>query len=203
MASGMTESPKRALIIGNGPSRKGIDLRPFMQAMPSFGCNMIIEDVFPTYVVAIDEPIIKRLWYSSFPFHRILTPPEIERWEPAQLHPGKQNRPRSNAGINAMLEAVKRGYKDLYLIGLDFMINDTAMQLGNVYAGKPGYETTITHDEALGRVNYFKYVATNNVDIRYTFVFPTDIMEKKNFFEVPENVNFISYTDFMGIVNSG
>ena len=44
-----------------------------------------------------------------------------QQYEPAECNPA---RPRSNAGMNAMLEAIKKGFTTLYMFGFDFILDD-------------------------------------------------------------------------------
>ena len=91
-----------AFIIGNGVSRKPIDLHQLKGEGTIFGCNALYRD-FPDYdyLVSIDDLIIDEV-SSQANDERLIIPPEEERWE--LNGSGK----RSNAGMNAMLEAIRR-----------------------------------------------------------------------------------------------
>lgn len=182
-----------AAVIGNGTSRKTIKLDKL--EMPTFGCNRIVDEFHPTYVVAIDEPMIQYLWKSSYPNHRVLTPPQAERWEPAQLHP-QGARIRSNAGMNACLEAMKRGFYKLYCFGFDFLIMSDDAKAGNVFDGQEGYANRATPAEAARRLNYFKFIANYNKDVVFFPVFPDETFQIGiHSLNVP-NIIPIRYSDF-------
>ena len=132
---------KTAYIIGNGVSRSSFDLMNLKGKGKVFGCNALYRDyaeqdyVLPDYLVAIDNPIIAEIEKSDFPKERFLNPPEDEKWEPVELHwkrsvaPGwSPARPRSNAGMNAIQEAIKKGYTTIFIFGFDFLAtsSDTA-----------------------------------------------------------------------------
>ena len=125
---------KTAYIIGNGVSRSSFDLMNLKGKGKVFGCNALYLDyaeqdyVLPDYLVAIDNPIIAEIEKSDFPKERFLNPPEDEKWEPVELHwkrsvaPGwSPARPRSNAGMNAIQEAIKKGYTTIFIFGFDFL----------------------------------------------------------------------------------
>lgn len=166
-----TLTVRPAAIVGNGLSRKSIDLKEIK--IPTFGCNRIVDEFHPTYVVAIDDPMIQYLRTTSYPQHRILTPPHAERWEPSALHPPGA-KIRSNAGMNACMEAMKRGYYKLYCLGFDFLIMNDEAKAGNVFEGQPGYENRATPSEASRRIHYFNFIAKNNADVVFFTVFPEE-----------------------------
>ena len=55
----------KAWIIGNGPSRKGIDLNDLDGA--TFGCNALYRDITPTYLLSGDAGVIKEICESQYP----------------------------------------------------------------------------------------------------------------------------------------
>jgi hypothetical protein len=83
-------------------------------------------------------------------------------------------RRRSNAGMNAMLEAIKMGYKDLYCIGMDFMVEEYCES--NVYDGSNAYgpETRARAIDTKHRVNYFEWFANRFNNTTFTFMFPRE-----------------------------
>lgn len=170
---------KTAIIIGNGASRKEYDLRKFKASNPEitfYGCNALYRDFAPDYdlpdfLVAIDDGMIREIQASDFPQDRVIIPPENERWEPAECNP---RRPRSNAGMNAMIEAIRAGNKILICIGFDFLITDPALSVTNIYDGSPNYgpETRCAYQDNLGRANFLNWTALQNPDVTFIFGYP-------------------------------
>jgi len=180
----------RAVLIGNGPSRKGFNLDLLKTPKTVvFGCNKIVDDFHPNYVVAIDEPVIEYLRKTSFPQHRIITPPEDERWEPMSLHP--QQRIRSNVGVNCIYEAAKRNIKEVYLLGYDFLIKGNA-KTANVYAGQPLYENTLTEEEGQRRLEFFRFVVKLMPETNFVAVFPS----LDNVEPAMDNLSFQTFDQF-------
>ena len=161
----------KAFIIGNGPSRKDFDLN-ILNDQVTFGCNALYRDYNCTWLVAIDDKIMEEIKQSSYPQQQCIFPPENERWEPANFIPDR--RARSNAGMNACIEAIRMGYKELYLLGFDFMIADPAYAVGNLYDGTNAYglETRAIYGDTLNRVKYFEWFANNHLDITFYIVLP-------------------------------
>ena len=168
---------KTAFIIGNGTSRKGFDLTRLKPYGTVFGCNALYRDFpdysLPDFLVSIDDGIITEIEHSDFPSKRFIVPPIDERWEPSECNIG---RPRSNAGMNAMREAIKMGYDQLICLGFDFLIQDDKQLLSNMYDGTQNYgpETRANAADNPGRVNYLQWLVAKNPEVDFIFIFPDD-----------------------------
>lgn len=162
----------KAYIIGNGLSREGFDLESLRGKGTIFGCNALYRDFTPDYLVAIDDKIIGEINYAldvgdcKVPRLRFIVPSWNECFEETT---GR----RSNAGMNAMKEAIKMGHKQLYCFGFDFLM-DSDVSVKNVYDGTDCYgpETRANREDNVNRVAYMEYVALNNRDVTFTFLFP-------------------------------
>jgi hypothetical protein len=164
-----------AFIIGNGTSRKDFDLTRLKPYGTVFGCNALYRDYpdfsIPDFLVSIDDGIITEIESSDFPSKRFIVPPMDERWEPAECNIG---RPRSNAGVNAMREAIKMGHNQLICLGFDFLIADAAQSVSNVYDGTNNYgmEVRANANDNPGRINYVAWLTRSNPDVDFIFIFP-------------------------------
>lgn len=175
---------KTAFIIGNGETRRGFDLTRLKPYGTIFGCNALYRDyypefVVPDYLVAIDNGIIGEIeQQQDFPSARVIIPPEDERWEPAECN---RARPRSNAGMNAMREAIKMGYDQLICLGFDFLVQDEEYNTSNMYDGTRNYgpETRANANDNPGRYNYLNWLVAKNPDVIFIFIFPEDLTNGK------------------------
>jgi hypothetical protein len=164
-----------AFIIGNGTSRKGFDLTKLKPYGTIYGCNALYRDFpdhsIPDFLVAIDDGIITEIEASDFPSKRFIAPPIDERWEPAECNIG---RPRSNAGMNAMREAIKAGYDQLICLGFDFLMTGDNQFLSNVYDGTSNYgpDTRASAGDNPGRVNYLQWLVRKYPEIDFIFIYP-------------------------------
>lgn len=189
----MTE---RAFVIGNGKSRRHFQLKRLKGKGTVYGCNALYRDTFvknnwdlPDYLVAIDDKIITEIESSNFPSQRFIVPPAEEQFEPVDYHlelsgidkrglminnPGLMEQiqtPRSNAGMNAMKEAIKKGARQVYLLGFDFILA-TEDSTTNVYEGTNAYgpETAAGHADSVNRTKYMNWFASKNHDVAFIFV---------------------------------
>ena len=167
-----------AFIIGNGTSRLEFDITLLKNAGTMFGCNALYRDYYPKhdlpdYLVAIDPGIITEIECSTFPASRFIVPPTNEQWEPAAANP---NRPRSNAGTNAALEAMKMGHKQLIFIGFDFLQQDIKQSVSNMYDGTDNYgmDTRARPADNLGRISYMQWIGKQNPDVSFIFAYPNN-----------------------------
>ena len=137
-----------AFIIGNGKSREQLDLQRLIGQGCTFGCNALYRDfkpdyILPDYLVAIDPLLIEEIKNSDFPKDRFIEPPFAEQFEPAECNPA---RPRSNAGMNAMLEAIKMGFSTLYMFGFDFILDDPTFSVQNLYDSVREQPSSLTNN---------------------------------------------------------
>lgn len=174
-----------AIIVGNGTSRKVMDLAAMVRTMGDdrpriYGCNALYREyesagyIVPDYLVAIDDGIITEIESSSFPAKRVVVPPDDERWEPQELHMTSGLAPRGNAGVAAMLAAIRAGAKTLLCIGFDSFLQDAKQSVSNLYDGTANYgpETRANVADNFGRVRYMAWVARTNPDVDFVFVYP-------------------------------
>ena len=211
----MMKTKDLAYIIGNGESRKSFDLMILNGKGTVFGCNALYRDfkynqyVLPHYLVAIDDAMITEIESSDFPSKRVLVPPEDEKWEPVRLHWGNSAsknwnpaRPRSNAGMNAILEAIKMGYKSLYIFGFDFLVVDENTALSNVYNGTDcyGLDTRANLQDTRNRLNYLGWIIEENQDVSFTFCYPREVINTGIYTPQASNVRV---QDFKSLLTNG
>lgn len=172
-----------ALVVGNGTSRKYVDLRMLVSSLGDerpviYGCNAIYREFhpiydLPDYVVTIDDGAIAEIESSDFPSSRVIIPTEDERWEPEEMH-GDGLRPRSNAGMCAMVEAIRRGAKTLLCIGFDSFLQDAEQSVSNLFDGTNNYgpETRASVYDNPNRVRFMAWFARKNHQVDFIFVYP-------------------------------
>lgn len=166
-----SKTSTRAFIIGNGKSRDGFDLESLRPYGTIYGCNALYRDFKPDYLVAIDKPIIDEITKSDFPKKRFIIPPEEEQFEHPSFNPF--SRFRSNAGMNAMIEAIKHGKRELICLGFDFIIN-TNLGVSNMYDGTNAYgpETRTSIADNVRRVKYLDWFARQNNKVQFRMMLP-------------------------------
>lgn len=161
----------RAFIIGNGKSRNEFDLEQLRPHGEIYGCNALYRDFEPDWLVAIDDAITEEIKASNFPKNKFIHPVYEEQFEHPEFNPF--TRLRSNAGMNAMIEAIKRGKRELICLGFDFIINDN-LSVSNMYDGTNAYgpETRTAIQDNIRRVKYLDWFATKNNVCKIRMILP-------------------------------
>jgi hypothetical protein len=168
---------KTAFVIGNGKSRENVQLENLRNYGTVFGCNALYRDWYPDYLVAIDPGMIGEIENSDFPKERFIVPPLDEQYEPPEIYslPANASTPRSNAGMNAMSEAVKMGFEQLVMIGFDFIVASEDVSMSNVYADTVNYgpETKTSFHDAARRMHYLNWFIDQHENVDFYFTYPT------------------------------
>lgn len=161
-----------AFVIGNGPSRKAVDLYDLHYTSGvTYGCNAIYRECQTIdVIVAIDDGMIKELEAADLGATELVIPPEDERWEHPEFN---VNRRRSNAGINAMREAIAQGADIVYCLGFDFLLGGKA-SVDNVFKGTKNYgeETAANVSDNPHRARYLEWFVKRNPDTQFVMVLP-------------------------------
>lgn len=165
-----------AFIIGNGKSRENFDLEQLRPHGHIYGCNALYRNFAPDYLIAIDDPIAEEIKEAihneDFPDQtKFIHPVMEEQFEDPQYNPFSRN--RSNAGMNAMIEAIRHGKTLLICLGLDFILNDK-LTTGNMYDGTNAYgpETRTNFGDSIKRVRYFEWFARKHPSIDFKLILP-------------------------------
>ena len=58
---------KRVFVICNGESRKGLDLEELRQYGKIYGCNALYRDFTPDALIAVDDRMVHRIYWSGYP----------------------------------------------------------------------------------------------------------------------------------------
>ena len=123
-----------AFIIGNGPSRESVDLSQLRKYGKIFGCNALYRTFTPDYLVLVD----KGMSYEVFA-NKVHERCEVWATETiGQMQPFKSSKHiRSSSGASALHIAAHKGYKNIYLLGMDFWVCPV---YHNLYSGTPNYK---------------------------------------------------------------
>lgn len=187
-----------AFVIANGTSRLGFDLRQLKDMGTIYGCNALYREYasayeIPDILVAIDDGMIDEILNSDFPKSRFIAPLPQDRWEPKECNP---NQPRSNAGMNAMIEAIKMGATTIIGLGFDFMLIDRDQSISNIYDGSNNYgmTTRAQYNDNFGRARYLNWLAEKNPNIDFMLCYKTDAAMQR---VTAGNISTITYDQLM------
>jgi len=198
----------RAVVLGNGPSRTELypngNLFQLLDshkggllaagAVQTYGCNAIVRDYMPDFVVANDEMaqeiVEKGLWFNNIIYGTNAM---------VLSYPGKfynvPQAPNWDMGATAAYLACFDGHTTVYLMGFDLHSGHTTRQF-NVYSGTRGYPDV----ESLTTEVYFENTMLQvmklypNVD--FVRVSPTKDYYMPDSWKYQLNLRQIDFRDF-------
>ena len=124
-----------AFVLGNGISRKEIDLHSIKERGKIYGCNSLYKEFTPDVLVATDKLIAEKIQHTRYALtNRFYTRrPIIGLGAQTVLHH------TFSSGPNAVAIAIADKCPTIYLIGFD-MGPDDKNEFNNVYAGTEFYK---------------------------------------------------------------
>lgn len=143
----------RALVVGNGESRKYIDLTKLQTAYTLIGCNALHRDYKVDHLICCDRRMadeavknsntvstqiyVRDSWYHYF--RKILKNKNINKLPtvPNQSQQKKDNPDHWGSGCYAILLAAHLGFNQIDLIGFD--LYPTNQKVNNIYKGSQNY----------------------------------------------------------------
>ena len=126
------------MVIGNGESRKNIDLEQFRNSHIFIGCNAIYRDYDVDHIVACDRfmayEIQKRIKNKNTVIYT------REPWDNLQPLPKGGDLITWGSGTYAIQLATELGFRNIVLIGFDLYSQDNVVN--NIYKGTENYAAT-------------------------------------------------------------
>lgn len=169
---------KCAIIVGNGLSRTAVDLNQMkmIYGAPIFGCNALYRTNDVDFLIAFDQKIVSEIKGSTFDLKKLIIPSYNDQYESVECNP---LRPRNNAGMVAMNEAIKRGYEHLICFGMDFALEDERLNVSNVFENTNAYgqETRASYRDTMNRCQYMEWFAKKNSSTIFWFMFPESYLK--------------------------
>ena len=180
-----------AIVICNGPSRKEFDLNLLKGKGEIFGCNVVYREFDGIdYHVLIDHGVFEELTQAGIDNKKIIPATGEDQYEPAHQPGGRY---KNNAGVFAMEQAVKRGHKLVYVLGMDCIVAEGDF-LGNVYLNTKNFPDKVSFDDQRRRLFYVDWFCQQYPAVKFVFVFP-DSIKKYNRIEA-KNVAGLTFNKF-------
>ena len=189
-----------AFVLGNGTSRKEVDLQKLADLAPVYGCNALYREFEPTALVATDKPIAERIQHSGYAqTHRFHTRKPIEGL-------GARDVPKPYHGFSsgplAVSIAALDGHHVIYLLGFD-MGPSTLGKFNNVYADTEFYKKSADVPTYTG--NWIRQIETICRDFsktQFVRVKGATTAEIKDLLGI-KNLGHMPMPDFLNRLNNG
>jgi hypothetical protein len=143
----------QAVVVGNGESRKNVDLESYQSTHTLIGCNALHRDISVDHLVCCDRRMVneaianpnisdtliyvRESWYHFF--RKVLKNKRIQHLPPVpQTGNSKRDHPDHwGSGCYAILLAAHLGFEEITLVGFD--LYPTRDRVNNVYKDTPNY----------------------------------------------------------------
>jgi hypothetical protein len=166
---------KVAFIVGNGISRREVNLDDLVGKAKIYGCNALYRDFKEwDYLVTLDDGMTRELQMVDLPKNgRVIIPRDDECFEPVEYSPYRR---RNNAGMLALKTAIDNGAEICYCIGMDFVLKGD-IATDNVYKNTENYgpETHANQDDNYHRIQYLTWFARQYPNVKFVFVVPDTV----------------------------
>lgn len=144
-----------AFVIGNGTSRRSLNLESLRGKGTIYGCNALYRDFHPDVLVVLDEIMAYEIARVGYAKENTVYTRWWESFETTQKNlDGIEFKPEFeesiSSGSSAMQLAIDDGHKDIYAIGHD-CIRLPSGKINNVYAGTFNYKDTRTQQGDLSK----------------------------------------------------
>ena len=139
---------RTAFIIGNGISRKSINLNKLKQYGATFGCNALYRDFLPDTLIVINKEMLKEVEEAKISKQVKILTKDCDK------------RVKLCSGASAAYVALEEGFDRLYLLGMDLWVDN---RNHNIYMDTLNYATS---EYAKGEEQYGKQQAWWNTVIK-------------------------------------
>lgn len=129
-----------AFVLGNGTSRKGIDIDYLQSLGKVYACNAVYRQHEPDYLVAVDVKMILEITKSGYQnTHEVWTNPNKSFAKIQNLNYFRPSKGWSS-GPTALWLASQHRYKKVYILGFDYKGIDDGQKFNNIYADTMNYK---------------------------------------------------------------
>ena len=185
---------KIAFVLGNGTSRKSIDLNQLKNKGTIYGCNALYREFEPDYLVAVDTKMILEINKAGYQHsHNVWTNPNrsfngmngFNFFNPSKGW---------SSGPTALWLASTHDVQDIFILGFDYQgIND---KINNIYADTTNYKKS--HERETYHGNWLKQTCITCQKFskkRYIRVLGENAFVPKEFSNI-NNLSHISIGEF-------
>ena len=144
-----------AFVLGNGESRKGIDINDLKEKGTVFACNAVYRTHQPHWLIAVDPKMMLEIAETDYVVHNKVYSNFNSQYEKNQklLDHVTWSKPSLgwSSGPTALRLACEQGFKEIYILGFDYQglavdNKRTDSDLNNIFEDTRNYKKS--NDEA-------------------------------------------------------
>lgn len=190
----------RAFVIGNGTSRKNLNLTQLKDKGKIYGCNALYREFVPDYLVAVDVKMILEINQSGYQNnHKVFTNTN-KSFSKLQNFNFFETSKGWSSGPTALWLASQHNYDEIYILGFDFQGLENNTKVNNIYADTRNYKKS--NESATYYGNWLRQ--TCNVINEFKKISYFRVIQADNFcppeLNTFENFKTISYNNFNNIL---
>jgi len=191
---------KIAFVLGNGTSRKPVELSSLKQHGTTYGCNALYREFEPDYLVAVDTKMILEINKAGYQNnHEVWTNRNkaFNKFVNFNFFPTTKG---WSSGPTAMHMASDHDNEEIYILGFDYQ--GLGQNVNNIYSGTFNYKKTT--DKATYFGNWLKQTVTTIQKFskkRYIRVIGKNGFVPKEFSKL-SNLEHIYVEDFIEIFSN-
>ena len=141
-----------AFVLGNGESRRGIDINDLKERGTVFACNAVYRTHRPHYLIAVDPKMIHEIAETDYVLHNKVWSNFNAQYNknPKILNHVNWFKPSLgwSSGPTALRMACEHGFKEMYILGFDYQGHQDGkrFKLNNMFGDTRNYKKK--NDEA-------------------------------------------------------
>ena len=195
-----------AFVLGNGESRRGIDINDLKEKGTVFACNGVYRTHQPHWLVAVDPKMMLEIAESDYAVQNKVYSNFNSQYNkvPKLLDHVTWSKPSLgwSSGPTALRLACDHGYKEIFILGFDYQghsesNNKNRFRFNNVFKDTRNYKKT--NDEATfygNWMNQTKKCLQEYKDVKFHRVIPTGWFKPKDI-EWNKNIDHATTEQFL------
>ena len=190
-----------SFVLGNGTSRKSIDLNNLKPNGKIYACNAVYRTFTPDYLVAVDVKMVLEINKAGYQHKNAVWTNPNKSYQRIQnlnyFNPSKG----WSSGPTALWLAAQHGYETIYILGFDYRGLNDGKTLNNMYADTSNYKKSTDSATFFGNwMRQTKAVIKEHNEIQFVRVIQPDNYdpEELNTFD---NYSTIFVEDFIKMFN--
>ena len=176
-----------AFVLGNGESRRGIEINDLKEKGTVFACNAVYRTHRPHFLIAVDPKMVFEIAETDYPVHNKVWSNFNAQYNkhPKILNHVNWFKPSLgwSSGPTALRMACEHGFKEIYILGFDYQGHNQGKRftLNNVFGDTRNYKKK--NDEATfygNWMNQTKRCLQDFKDVRFHRVIPKGWFKPKD-----------------------
>jgi len=179
-----------AFVLGNGESRKGIEINDLMEKGTVFACNAVYRTHRPHYLVAVDPKMMLEIAETDYMAHNKVWSNFNAQYQkiPMILDHANWFKPSLgwSSGPTALRLACDLGHKDIYILGFDYQghkedSRNQRFKLNNMFGDTRNYKKRSDEATFYGNwMNQTKRCLADFPDVKFHRVIPKGWFQPKD-----------------------